>query len=41
MLGRIDMSKLWSNFSALPEKPGPLLKKEAINEVDGGAALFV
>ena len=41
MLGRIDMSKLWSNFSALPEKPGPLLKKEAINEVDSVEPLYL
>ena len=41
MLGRIDMSKLWSNFSALPEKPGPRLKKEAINEVASEEPLYL
>jgi hypothetical protein len=34
MLGRIDMSKLWSNFSALPERPGPLLDKPSLEKIN-------
>lgn len=32
MLGRIDMSKLWANFHALPEEPGPKLDNEFFEE---------
>ena len=41
MLGRIDMSKLWVNFSALPEEPGPQMTSEQIEVVLKNKSLYL